>query len=235
MNIGGIIRGASESFSGAARAFGAKRASSKEAKGYKEAFRILEQLRGEAETTRKYIDPFHESRQLAARRLADITLGDPSKYVAQDPGYQFRLQEGTREVERAAAARGLGTSGNVLAALQERAQGLASQEYGASVARLMELGGGYAQQAAIAGQTYGRMQQARIEGQAQAAIGKGFSKSRGTAGYYEFHAQANAAAGRGVASIWEAPGMGGGSAGGGTGGMGGIGSLMGSIGGGFGG
>ena len=224
MNLPGLIRGASESISGAIRATGAKKASRKEEKAYQRAFELFGQLREEAGTARKYADPFSLYRDEAARRLRDITLGDPSAYLAQDPGYQFRLQEGQRQVERAASARGLNVSGNVLAALQERGQGLASQEYAASVQRLMELGGGFAQNAAIGGQLYGQLQQAGIQGQAQALVGKGFAQSRGIAGFHEFHAQANAAAGRGVASIWEGPSLGGG---GGAGGGGATGSLMG--------
>lgn len=236
MNLPGLIRGASESISGAIRATGAKKASKKEERAYQRAFELFGQLRQEAGTARQYADPFSQYRQQAATRLRDITLGDPQAYLAQDPGYQFRLQEGTREVERAASARGMNISGNVLAALQERAQGLASQEYGASVQRLMELGGGFAQNAAIGGQLYGQMTQAGIQGQAQALIGKGFAQSRGIAGFHEFHAQANAAAGRGVASIWEGPSMGGGGGmgGGATGslqGGGGFGSLGGMMGG----
>ena len=232
MNIGGIIRGASESVSGAIRAEGAKKASKKEEKAYQRAFELYGQLREEAGVTRKAIDPFSEYRGEAAKRLRDITLGDPQAYLAQDPGYQFRLQEGQRATQRAMGARGAGvTSGATMAALQERGQGLASQEYAASVNRLMELGGGFASVGVAGGQAYGQMTQAGIEGQAQAMIGKGFAQSRGIAGYFEGHAQANAAAGRGVASIWEMPGMGGGGGGGGGmgGGMSGGGGMMGGM------
>lgn len=229
MNLPGLIRGASESISGAIRAEGAKKSSKKEERAYQRAFQLFGQLREEAGTARGYVDPFSPYREEAAKRLRDITLGDPQKYLSQDPGYQFRLQEGLRATERGAAARGLGTSGNVLAALQERAQGLASQEYGASVERLMQLGGGTAQNAIAGGSIYGQMTQAGIEGQAQALIGKGFAQSRGIAGFHEYHAQANAAAGRGVASIWEGPSLGGGGGAGGAGGgaMGGISSMFG--------
>jgi len=50
--------------------------------------------------------------------------------VIDDPGYKFRLSEGTRNVERGAAARGGLFSGGSLRDLTEFSQGLASQEYG---------------------------------------------------------------------------------------------------------
>jgi hypothetical protein len=46
------------------------------------------------------------------------------------PGYQFRRDEGTRGLERSAAARGGAFSGNALRALAEFNSGLASQEFG---------------------------------------------------------------------------------------------------------
>lgn len=48
----------------------------------------------------------------------------------QSPGYQFRRDEGTRGLERTAAARGGAFSGNALRALSEFNSGLASQEFG---------------------------------------------------------------------------------------------------------
>lgn len=46
-----------------------------------------------------------------------------------DPGYQFRLREGQKAIERSAAARGGLNSGATLKALQGYGQDLASQEY----------------------------------------------------------------------------------------------------------
>lgn len=48
--------------------------------------------------------------------------------VAQDPGYQWRLQEGLRALEASAAARGLLRTGPTLQAITQWAQGLAAQE-----------------------------------------------------------------------------------------------------------
>lgn len=54
---------------------------------------------------------------------------------ASDPGYQFRLQQGTDALERSAAARGGLFSGQTGRDLTDYAQGLASQEYQNAYAR----------------------------------------------------------------------------------------------------
>lgn len=48
----------------------------------------------------------------------------------QDPGYQFRLKEGLKQLQSSAAARGGALSGATQRGVQNFAQGLASQEYG---------------------------------------------------------------------------------------------------------
>lgn len=199
MVVGVAILAAAAIASGIMKGRGAKKAAKKEAEAYRRAYELFGQLREEAGVTRKAIDPFSPYREEAGRRLRDITLGDPQAYLAMDPGYQFRLREGTRETERALSARGMNVSGATIAAVQERAQGIASEEYGASVGRLMELGGGYASVGVAGGQAYGQMTQAAIEGQAQALIGKGFSSSRGVGGYYGALSQAAMSAGSAIA------------------------------------
>lgn len=52
-----------------------------------------------------------------------------AELLANDPGVQFRLDEGRRALEASAAARGGLTSGATLAALQRQGQELSSQEY----------------------------------------------------------------------------------------------------------
>jgi hypothetical protein len=47
----------------------------------------------------------------------------------QDPGYEFRLQEGLKAIERSAASRGTVLSGGMLKEIQRFGQGLASQEF----------------------------------------------------------------------------------------------------------
>lgn len=55
---------------------------------------------------------------------------DPSSVnLQQDPGYQFRLQQGLAAAQGSQAARGLSQSGGALKELQDYASGMASQEY----------------------------------------------------------------------------------------------------------
>lgn len=56
----------------------------------------------------------------------------------KDPGYDFRLAEGQKALERSAAARGSLKSGGTLKALTNYAQGLASQEYQNAYARAFD-------------------------------------------------------------------------------------------------
>lgn len=50
--------------------------------------------------------------------------------VFSDPGYQFRMEQGQKALDRSAAAKGLTMSGAQLKALTEYGQGMGSQEYG---------------------------------------------------------------------------------------------------------
>lgn len=65
-------------------------------------------------------------------------LQNPSS-IQNDPSYQFRLGQGQQAIERSAAARGMGASGNVLAELAKYGQGMASEEYGNQFNRLRDL------------------------------------------------------------------------------------------------
>ena len=58
-----------------------------------------------------------------------------------DPGYQFRMDEGTKALDRSAAAKGTLLSGAQTKATQAFGQGLASEEYGNYFNRLMGLAG----------------------------------------------------------------------------------------------
>jgi len=55
--------------------------------------------------------------------------------LEMDPGYQFRLTEGTKALERSAAARGTLVGGRTLKELTNYSQGAASQEYAAAFDR----------------------------------------------------------------------------------------------------
>lgn len=69
--------------------------------------------------------------QLLSSELGSGDLGgqfNPSD-LTQTPGYQFRLQEGNKALERSLAARGMSESGAAMKAAQEYGQGLAEQTY----------------------------------------------------------------------------------------------------------
>lgn len=102
------------------------------------------------------------------------------------PGYQFRLREGQKAVEGSAASQGGLFSGNTLKALNDHAQGVASQEYGSYLNRLGGLassGQNAAGNLAAAGANYGQMAGNALSGlgnaQAAGAIGIGNAFSGG--------------------------------------------------------
>lgn len=89
-------------------------------------------------------EPFREAGLAGQNRLLDLlglsgntgAAGYGSAMVPfsqtdfqADPGYAFRLAQGTQALENSAAARGLLKSGRTMAGIQDYAQGLASQEY----------------------------------------------------------------------------------------------------------
>lgn len=59
----------------------------------------------------------------------------------QDPGYQFRMNEGTRAIENSASARGNLYSGATMKALQRYGQDYASNEYDNYLSRLSGIAG----------------------------------------------------------------------------------------------
>jgi hypothetical protein len=65
---------------------------------------------------------------------------DMSKFF-QSPGYQFRRDEGTRDIENSFGAGGGAFSGNALKALAEFNSGLASQEFGSWVNQMNTVAG----------------------------------------------------------------------------------------------
>jgi gas vesicle protein len=84
------------------------------------------------------LDPYTGVGTQAATSLAEFA-GPGKAFSASDlefdPGYQFRLSEGQKALERSAAARGTLQGGGTLKALTRYAQGAASQEYAAAFDR----------------------------------------------------------------------------------------------------
>lgn len=83
--------------------------------------------------TQAYLSPYREQGQNALNTLmAQYGNGGSTFNMSnfyQDPGYQFRLAEGQKALERSGAARGMTLSGAQAKALNSYGQGMASQEY----------------------------------------------------------------------------------------------------------
>lgn len=75
----------------------------------------------------------------ALGRLRDVLLGGDVSQLQIDPGYQFRLDQGNKAIERAARAAGSFGGGGNLSDFARFSQGLASDEYQKSISRLMGL------------------------------------------------------------------------------------------------
>lgn len=92
------------------------------------------------------------------------------------PGIQFAQDEAARATSRQFAASGMTGSGNVLAALQERSQNLASQQFGGYLSQLgafaapgLQAKQNIAQTQYRFGQDYGQLQIGESQAKAQAA------------------------------------------------------------------
>jgi len=59
----------------------------------------------------------------------DFETNVNAQNIANDPGYQFRMAEGQKALERSASARGLMASGGALKSLSRYSQGVASDEF----------------------------------------------------------------------------------------------------------
>lgn len=85
------------------------------------------------EQTRKDLEPWRRTGEGALSKLGspdymrDFTVSDFS--AGMDPGYQFRMQEGQKAIERSAAARGGLNSGGTMKAISRYGQDYASNEY----------------------------------------------------------------------------------------------------------
>lgn len=127
LNVGGNLLG------GAMGADAAKEAAKIQAAASKDANALLKY---QFDTTRADMLPYRAAGTLGLGMLTD-KLGpggqwdggfDPSKFTT-DPGYEFRMREGLKAIERSGSARGGVLSGGNLKALERFAQGTASDEY----------------------------------------------------------------------------------------------------------
>lgn len=141
-------------------------------------------------------NPINQIGQGGAQAYADITGAagqagqDRARALFQtDPGYQFATDQALKATERTQGTGGFQGSGNVLTALQDRASGLAQQQYGNYVSRLApflpySLGGAQGAAGAYTGQANALnandLSQAQLAYGTQAGIGS--AEAAGTLG-----------------------------------------------------
>lgn len=159
--------------------------------------------------------------------------GYDASQLANDPGYQFRMAEGQKALERSAAAKGGLASGGFMKGLDRYSQGLASDEFGNRFNRLAGVAGMGQHSADYLGnlsQNY-----ANNMGQLEGAMGN--AQSAGITGVTNgISGAVRSGANIGMMAAGMPGGMGGMFGGGGGGGAGmGLGSMAGGYGGGGGG
>jgi hypothetical protein len=132
--------------------------------------------------------PFLQTGTEMFNRLAAVQRGGPEaqNFLQMDPGYQFRLSEGMKALDRQAAARGGLISGGALKAAQRYGQDLGSQEFGAAYNRLASMANVGPQAAGVMsnlGQNYatnvGNIYQQQGQTAANAALARGSAYSGG--------------------------------------------------------
>jgi hypothetical protein len=122
------IAGAATLGSAAIGAIGASNAADKQKKAAKKAAQAQQQaLAQQAELAKPYVEA-GKNALAEYQKLAPYTPFGMSQFQA-DPGYQFRMSEGMKALERSAAARGLLQSGGTMKGIQQYGQNLASSEY----------------------------------------------------------------------------------------------------------
>ncbi|MGB1290522.1 MAG: hypothetical protein ACPG5Z_00220 [Pseudoalteromonas sp.] len=118
------------------------RAAEAQAAAMREANAMLQNMYGES---KERFSPYLQQGQMSLGQLAQLSGSMPTQAqrfteadFQEDPGYQHRLAEGQKAIERSAAARGGLGGGKTLKALQRYGQGMGAQEYGASRNRFLQ-------------------------------------------------------------------------------------------------
>lgn len=96
----------------------------------------LAQMRRSKEAAIGYQRPYEEAGRSGLNLLQQYLTGDPAAVqsrLEQSPGYQFRLNQGQNSIQNLLASKGGLKSGAAMKALEEYAQGTASQEFGNQV------------------------------------------------------------------------------------------------------
>lgn len=170
--IGGIV-------GGGLSAWGATQAAKKQEAAANRALALEERRYGR---TQQQLAPFINVGQGAVTSLGQLYgLGGGEAFsdaaletFRKSPDYQFAFDEGRRALEFSAAGRGMLRSGNTLRDLTQFGQGLASQQFGGYVNRLLSLarlGRGATETAAGAGSTLAPLALGIGEAQASGIVG----------------------------------------------------------------
>lgn len=139
----GAVGGAATSYLGGRSAKkSAKKAAKLQYQAAMEGLALQRELYTEAKST---THPFVKAGREGVRTLRDMVMpgGELAReFTAQDfqedPGYQFRLEEGMKALERSASARGRLASGGSMKDMTRFGQGLAAQEYGSAFDRFQQ-------------------------------------------------------------------------------------------------
>jgi hypothetical protein len=114
--------------SAAASAYGSKKAADAQKDAAKKAAKTQQEaLAAQTELAKPYVEA-GKNALAEYQKLAPYQDFGMAQFQA-DPGYQFRMSEGMKALERSAAARGLLQSGGTLKGIQQYGQNLASSEY----------------------------------------------------------------------------------------------------------
>lgn len=104
----------------------------------------LAQMRQGRDKAISYQQPYEQAGRQGLNLLTQYLTGDPTSVMSRlenSPAYQFRLQQGQNSIQNLLASRGGLKSGGAMKALEEFAQGTASQEFGNQVGYLQGLAG----------------------------------------------------------------------------------------------
>jgi hypothetical protein len=124
--IGSALIGAAGS--AAAGIFGGNKAAKSQKKASKKAAQLQrEAMAAQAELVKPYVEAGKNALAEYQKMAPYEDFG--MKQFEADPGYNFRMAEGMKALERSAAARGLLQSGGTLKGIQQYGQNLASSEY----------------------------------------------------------------------------------------------------------
>lgn len=126
-----------------AQGYFANKSSKKAAKAQANAMNAyLAQMRQGRDNALSYYRPYEEAGRSGLNLLQQYLTGDPAAVqsrLEQSPGYQFRLNQGQNSIQNLLASKGGLKSGAAMKALEEYAQGTASQEFGNQVNYLQNL------------------------------------------------------------------------------------------------